>query len=183
MKINRGANPGFLVLWLLVAAFALFGCGKQETTPESTPATPPPVAATGNKHCNPNGKACEITSAQIYDEDHGPDKSKHGCAPWDDNEAIHVSVSGASGKFKKIVVKPGTGHDTFDMTVQACPGSSGNPFPYAQNNGHHNGWDSGDVDPKAKPYSHYQLIMKEKVTKGSGKSKKVQSDPHIVIDN
>jgi|GEM_PF-5695164 len=180
----------FLLLAFLLAGFALVGCSKQETPSETaaTPAaapkyTPPAAAATGNKDCNPNGKSCDIDSAQIYDEDHGPDKSKHSCDPWDDNSAIHVTTgTPGGGKFKKIVVKPGAGHGKFDITVHACPGSSGNPFPNAKNNGTHNGWDSGDVDPGAKPQSHYQLIMTETAPPAGGKAKKMQSDPHIVID-
>ena len=174
-------TSSLLVLLFLAMALVLVGCGTQETTPSPTPTpkpTPPPVTATGNKHCasGGGGNSCDLTSDQVFDEDHGPDKSQHTCSPWDDNGALHITkMNAGAGKFKKIHVKGGGSHPNFDITVEACPGSTGNPFPHAVNS-HHNDWDSGDLDPSIKDGSHYRLIMAEKTAKG-----KKMSDPHIVI--
>ena len=179
MKINRGANPGFLVLWLLVAAFALFGCGKQETPPESTPppAQPPP-SAKGNPHCVESGsykEKCKITTDDI-DAETG---SSHDCgAQFDDDTAIHITKGDvAKGKFKKINVVKGPKHTkNFEVTIDACDGSPSNPFPHADNPKKDN-WQSGDLDAAVPAGSRYRLLLSDQKMKG-----KKPADPHIVID-
>ena len=173
----------FWLLLLVMVTLALFGCSKQETIPEPTPTpypTPtPPPKVTGNKHCasGGGGNSCDLTSDQVYDEDHGPDKSLHTCAPWDDDAAIHITMGTTGpGKFKKIHVTAGSGHAKFDISVQACPGSTANPFPSAKNM-NHDDWDSGDLGASIAAGSHYRLLMTETGPKG----KKMTSDPHIVI--
>jgi type 1 fimbria pilin len=167
-----------LVLVLLALGLLLAGCGKEEAPPSPSPTAtpPPPPKVTGNKHCQDQGGTCQITSDDIYAESQGEGASGHKCDPWDDNEAIYVTKGNAgNGKFKKIHVIAGANHKQFTISLEACPGSSGNPFPAAKNK-NNDDWDSGDLDPKTADKSHYHLIMTEKTKKGMKKS-----DPHIVV--
>jgi hypothetical protein len=174
--------PRSLLFTILLVGLALVGCSTQ-TPPEATPtptATPAAVTATGNKDCVPTGTGndtCDVTSGQVFDEDHGPNKTQHQCEPWDDTTAIHVTA-GTTGpnKFKKIHIKGEPAHPIDSVTFEACHGSSGNPFPSAKKNG--KDWESGGLGPDAKDGYHYRLIMGTKTA--SGKMKK--SDPHIVVD-
>lgn len=172
--------PRFLALAFLLAAFAFVGCGKQETTPSPTPTpTPPPTAtASGNKDCKATGAGndtCKLTTDEVAAQSGMPG---HGCAGFDETSAIVITKGAvASGKFKKIHIKKEKDDgNSFDIKVEACPGSSGNPFPYAKQTDKDN-WESGDLNASVADKSHYHLTMTVKTAKGMKKS-----DPHIVID-
>jgi hypothetical protein len=173
----------FLIAILTALLLLLAGCGKQEApspSPSPTPTPTPPPKVAGNPNCSPDGpqgQACKLTTGQIAAET-GDD---HTCAHFNPDNAIIVKMTGnpGNGKFKKIRVVQGNGHDDdFQISIEACPGATvKNPFPNAKNP-HKNDWDSGELDPNVKPGWKYRLILTEYKKKGGAQ----ESDPHIIID-
>ena len=181
--LNPRSNPKFLALLLLLAGMAFVGCGKQEN-PESTPGPtpPPPVVVSGNRDCVGEGtgnEKCKLDTSQVETESGMPG---HSCGDFDLATAIHITKGApAEGKFKKIHVKKDkSAHDGFTIKVEACPGSTGNPFPHA-NKPNSDNWESADLDTSVADNSRYHLTMTVKGAKGGSKASQT-FDPHIVIE-
>lgn len=161
---------------VLALMLALAGCGKQEAPPSPSPSptptpTPPPKAT----YCEPDGDTCKVKAKEVVAQQGKPG---HTCDSFDDNSAIHYSLS--TGKFNSIkVVKNADTDPDFTVTITPCGDAPADPFSKMPPKNPVKEWASGK---KNKKYKDSQLVGKHYTMMVTEKGAAQGGDPHIVID-